>query len=233
MADKTFKHVGGGGDMIYGLATMMHLGGGVLHLNSSAPSYYESLLKKQPYIKGIEYHQLVYNDWQNLEVDFNLDKFREFDHNVYTVFECHVKAFNLQFEFTDPWLFNIEPFHVADIVINDTGAARFPGNSLDWSVLKPYADRCVFLGEKSEYDEFCAKRFELRKFDLREALEFAQVIKGSKMYVANQSSGLAMAEGMKHPRFADLYYGWAKQFPIGLNGHCKITPKLVEKYLGE
>jgi len=233
MSEKTFKHVGGGGDMIYGLATMKELGGGILHLNSSQGGYFESLLLKQPYVKEIVNHAFVYADWQKLEVDFNLDRFREIDHNIYTILECHAIAFNVEIEYTDPWLFNIEPMYVADIVINDTGKARFPGNSVNWNLLKPYADRCVFLGEDSEYKEFCNNRFELRRYCLSEALEFARIIKGSKLYVANQSSGLAMAEGMKHPRVADLYYGWAKQFPFGFNGHCKLTKKIIEKYLGE
>jgi hypothetical protein len=233
MSYKTFKHGGGGGDLIYGLATMKALGGGILHLNSGGAGFFDSLLLKQPYIEKLEYFQLPYNDWQNHEVDFNLDLFRTIDHNVYTIAECHMKAFNLQFELSDPWLFNIEPVYAADIVINDTGTARFAGNSVDWSILKPYADRCIFIGEDSEYKEFCYNRFELRRYTLRESLEFAQVIKGSKIYVANQSCGLAMAEGMKHPRVADLYYGWAKQFPIGFNGHCKLTQKILNHYLGE
>jgi hypothetical protein len=230
---KSFKHGGGGGDMIYGMATMNQLGGGILHLNSSPGGYFESLLLKQPYVKGIVNHSLVYADWQALEVDLNLDRFREIDHNVYTILECHVRAFKLNFELSDPWLFNVDPIYIADIVINDTGSARFPGHTVDWEVLKPYSNRCVFIGEESEYKEFCSKRFELRRHELREALEFAQIIKGSKLYVANQSSGLAMAEGMKHPRVADLYHGWAKQFPFGFNGHCKLTPKLLRHYLGE
>jgi hypothetical protein len=233
MSDKTFKHVGGGGDMIYGLATMRQLGGGILHLNSSWPSFFESLLLLQPYVTKIEYHLFLYQQWQELQVDYNLDLFREINHNTFPVVECHRLAFNLDFDLTEPWLFNVEPKHVADIVINDTGNARFPGDTVEWSLLKPYVDRCVFIGVDQEYEEFEKNKFKVKRHILTTALEFAQIIKGSKLYVANQSCGLAMAEGMKHPRVADLYYGPAKQYPYGDNGYYELTTELIEKYLGE
>lgn len=230
---KTFKHGGGGGDMIYGLATMRQLGGGELHMNAGSSEYFDTLLRLQPYVKGIVYHRFVYADWVAFQVDLNLDRFREQDHCTYPIIECHRRAFNLDFDLTEPWLFNVEPNHIADIVINDTGNARFPGDTVDWNLLKPYVDRCVFLGVDQEYEEFCNKRFEVRRYILREALEFAQIIKGSKLYVCNQSSGLAMAEGMKHPRVADLYYGPAKQYPFGEHGYYKLTDEIIQKYLGE
>lgn len=223
---KTFKHSGGGGDMLYGLATMFHLGGGKLFLNlDQLPKFYKTLLEKQPYIDEVIYGIKG-------KVDYDLDLFREQNHNKFTLLECHAMAFNLKIDFTKPWLFNIEPKHVADIVINDTGKLRFPGTTLDWGALKGFADRALFMGWSHEHENFCRDRFEVPFLDIENALEFARIIKGSKLYVCNQSTGLSLAEGMKVPRCADLYVG-AKQYPYGDNGHYKITKELIGRYLND
>jgi hypothetical protein len=62
-------------------------------------------------------------------------------------------------------------------------------------------------------------------------MEFAQIIKGSKLYLGNQSTGLAIAEGLKVPRVADLYLGRSKQFPKGENGHWGLSKALIRRYL--
>jgi len=222
---KTFKHSGGGGDMLYGLATMFHLGGGKLFLNiDKGPKFYKSLLEKQPYID-----EVIYGSKGN--VDYDLDLFRQQPFNQFTLLECHAMAFNLKFDLTEPWFFNIEPKHVADIVINDTGKLRWPGVTLNWSQLKGFEDRAIFIGHPHEHKNFCRDRFKIPRVEVKDALEFASIIKGSKLYVCNQSTGLSLAEGMKVPRCADLYEGRSKQYPKGENGHYEISAELIRSYL--
>jgi hypothetical protein len=225
---KTFRHSGGGGDMIYGLATMYHLGGGALYLNIDLrDKFYKTLLEKQPYIKELFYAKIK-------KVDYNLDLFRTQPFNDgYTILECHKMAFNLDFDITEPWLFNVEKKHIRDIVINDTGKLRWEGITVDWKKLKKFRKRCIFIGLRHEHDNFVRDRFDVDYYPIKDALDFAQVIKGSKLYVGNQSTGLAIAEGLKHPRVADLYLGRSKQYPKGENGHWKISKELIEKYLNE
>jgi len=140
-------------------------------------------------------------------------------------------AFNLKFDLTEPWFFNIEPKHVADIVINDTGKLRWPGVTLNWSQLKGFEDRAIFIGHPHEHKNFCRDRFKIPRVEVKDALEFASIIKGSKLYVCNQSTGLSLAEGMKVPRCADLYEGRSKQYPKGENGHYEISAELIRSYL--
>jgi hypothetical protein len=68
-------------------------------------------------------------------------------------------------------------------------------------------------------------------YPIRDALEFARVIKGSKLYIGNQSTGLSLAEGIKAPRVADLYLGLSKQYPYGDTGHYKLTKDLIRRYV--
>jgi len=223
---KTFKHSGGGGDMLYGLATMYNLGGGKIFLNlDHTKKFYKSLLDKQPYIDEVSYGIKE-------KVDYDLDLFRQQDYNRFTLLECHAMAFNLKFDFTKPWLFNIKPKHVADIVINDTGKLRWEGVTIDWEQLRGFEDRAVYIGHPHEYKNFCRDRnFNIQKVEIKDALDFARIIKGSKLYLCNQSTGLSLAEGMKVPRCADLYLGRSKQYPKGENGHYKLTKELIERYL--
>lgn len=232
---KNFKHGGGGGDMLYGLATMKQLGGGILNLNiDNSKKFYRSLLEKQSYIKKLIYHQVSASKWKKFNVDYNLDLFREQPFNGgYTILECHAMAFNLKFNFTLPWIENIESKSISEIIINDTGELRWPGNTLNWEKLEKYKKRCVFIGLKHEYHNFIRDRFKVDFYEIKDALEFTQIIKGSKVYVGNQSTGLALAEGIKANRFADLYIGKSKQYPKGENGHYEFDIKLLEKYLFE
>jgi len=231
---KTFKHRGGGGDMLYGLATMKNLGGGVIHLNmDSERKFYKPLLEVQPYVKEIIYYAMDINKWLNFKVDYDLDLFRGQPFNGgYTILECHAMAFGLNFDLTVPWISNVEPKPVADIVINDTGKIRWEGVTVDWEQLRGYEDRAVFIGLAGEYDNFCKNRnYELPHYKIKDAMDFAQIIKGSKLYLGNQSTGLAIAEGLKHPRVADLYLGKSKQYPKGDNGHWELKKDLIERYL--
>lgn len=230
---KTFKHGGGGGDMLYGLATMYNLGEGILNLNiDTNKRFYQSLLEAQLYVKGLIYYSLPADKWKNFKVTYNLDLFREQPFNQYTILECHAMAFKLNFDLTNPWIFNVKPKHVADIVINDTGKLRWEGVTVDWEQLRGFEDRAVFVGLDHEYKNFCENRkYKVRRYEIKDAMEFAQIIKGSKLYLGNQSTGLAIAEGLKVPRVADLYLGNSKQFPKGSNGHWGLSEALIRRYL--
>ena len=231
--EMTFKHGGGGGDLIYGLATMYNLGGGTLHSNIDADKkFYKTLLEAQPYIKRLHYHSFLAPQWKEFNVVYNLDEFRNQPFSSYTILECHAMAFKLNFNFEDPWIFNVEPKHVADIIINDTGKLRWEGVTIDWEKIRGLEDRAVFVGLDHEYKNFCKNRkYDVKRYVIKDAMEFAQIIKGAKFYLGNQSTGLAIAEGLKVPRFADLYIGRSKQYPKGKTGHWKLNRKLVRGYL--
>ena len=230
---KTFKHGGGGGDMLYGLAVMNHLSGGDLHLNIDADKrFYQSLLEAQPYINNVIYYAMTADKWKNFKVTYNLDEFREQPFNSITILECHARAFKLMFDLTHHWLYNVKRKHVADIVINDTGKLRWEGITVKWEELRGFENRAVFVGLDNEYKNFCENRnYKIKRYEIKDAMEFAQIIKGSKLYIGNQSTGLSIAEGLKVPRVADLYLGNSKQYPFGLSGHWELSKKLIRGYL--
>jgi len=239
MTVKKFKHIGGRGDIIFGLPTMMLLGGGDLYITGD---FVTNLLEIQPYINKV--YMIHPEEFFKLEVDYDLSKFKEQDVAKYGILRAHLDAFNLDvfgvdtsgshWDLSKPWLFGIHPKPTVEIIINDTGTARWPGFTVNWDALKPYESKCGFIGWDTEYEEFKkARSLNVKRIPVRHALEFARVIKGSKLYIGNQSLGWAIAEGLKCPRVIDSTYGMIQEYPQSQNGHTELTCDIIEKYLGQ
>jgi hypothetical protein len=126
-----------------------------------------------------------------------------------------------------PWITGICPQPEAEIVISKT--VRH-GGSLDWAGLQKYADRSIFVGLEEEWSIFRRAYFDVRFYRVRSLLGFAQVVAGAKLYVGNQSFGLALADAMLIPRVAELW----ESNPIRMSpirGHQVLTPEIVEAYV--
>jgi hypothetical protein len=126
-----------------------------------------------------------------------------------------------------PWITGICPQPRAEIVISKT--VRH-GGCLDWAGLQQYADRSIFVGLEEEWSVFRRAYFDVRFYQVRSLLEFAQVVAGAKLYVGNQSFGLALADAMLIPRVAELW----ESNPIrmsAIRGHQVLTPEIVEAYV--
>jgi hypothetical protein len=242
---KTFQHSGNLGDIIYSLPAIIALGGGILYikkatgplnLSSRAPApnpmtepmalQLIELLKTQPYITDIKLYA-------NERVDYNLDRFRE--HRVVMrnhIARSHLEVFAANYNLALPWLQGIEPLHINEIVISRTLRNLSGVNKFKWWVLKNHEKKCVFIGFADEYAEFKRSTgLEVERYPARSILEMARVIKGSKLFIGNQSLGFALAEAMKHPRILEVYYFAPNCMPQSLNGHLKLTPRLVKKSL--
>lgn len=230
--DKTFKHIGGRGDIIYGLPTMMLLGGGDLYIRTNPKDFVIPLLEAQPYVNKV--HAFPLDEYKAFVPDYDLSKFKEYASHKYTLVKAHLIPFGLTWNLMRPWLFGIHPKPIAEIIINDTGILRWPGYTVNWSELKPYESRCAFVGHETEHKWFCENRgLNIRRQPVHDAFEFARVMKGSKLYIGNQSLGWAIAEGMKIPRVLDVAYGRLKEWPMTNNGHTELTEAIIEKYLAQ
>jgi hypothetical protein len=250
----TFKHSGNLGDIIYSLPTIIALGGGILFINNEPPDMYNDrgsvprypmtsdmvfqmieLLKSQPYLYDIRPHE-------NQAVDFDLDKFRKHLSNEMTwaiartdhLAHWHLKAFKKKFNLAEPWLYNIEPVYVNDIVIarHTKLEDNYKLNKFNWPALKGYEDRCCFVGFDDEYIEF--KKYtglNIKRCNIKSILEFAKVIKGSKFFIGNQSLGFALAEALKHPRVLEIPYFISSALPLSMNGHIRLNRNLIKRLL--
>jgi hypothetical protein len=244
---KTFQHSGNLGDIIYSLPTIIVLGGGVLYIgtgtgnleiSSKAPApnpmtepmvlQIIELLKTQPYLTDIR----LYN---NEKVDYKLDKFRE-HHAVMNnhIAKSHLEAFEVNYNLALPWLRNICPIYINDIVISRTKRNLSTLNKFNWHALSKYEEKCIFIGFEDEYEEFkkCTG-LNVERYPARSILEIARVVKGSKLFIGNQSLGFALAEAMKHPRVLEVYYPAPNCIPQSINGHIKLSENMVRNILNK
>lgn len=222
----TFRHSGSYGDMIFGLPAVMALGGGKYYLRHDQAASIKRLWEVQPYMQ-VE----VVNDaeWKALTPTHNLDKFR--DTSEHHVARMHLKAFDLQFDFKQPYLFNIKPLKIARIAVQDTGEQRFPGHTVNWELLRPLLDQSVFIGNDHDYEGFVRNRkMEIARHKCDDIYEFAQVIAGCDLFIGNMSIGQTIAEGLKKPYIVDLYIG-RPQYPLTEYGYVGICKEVLYWHL--
>ena len=115
-----------------------------------------------------------------------------------------------------------------DIIINRT--SRYNEDYFDYTLLKDYD--CGFIGLEEEYEDFKKKYGDWSKYlEVNNAYEVAKFIGGSKLFVGNQSSCKAIAEGLKHPRLIEVSRLWPDAMPLGKYGHIIISKELINYYI--
>jgi hypothetical protein len=139
----------------------------------------------------------------------------------------------------NPWLTNIEPVHKTDIVINITeryhdwknhNVKKHDFRFFDYTLCKEYD--CGFIGFDNEYELFVDRyKFKPKRIKVKNGLETAQIIKGSKVFVGNASSAKAIAEGMKHPTLMEISKTYPDDLPMHKHGHYFISKELLEFYI--
>lgn len=196
------------GDIIYSLCTIKELGVERLYLNfkseyklrgigqtkfnENGALLLKPLIESQPYIKYVAMYD-------GESVDYNLDLFRfsgdltyqNLCYSMLTTFGCNTEALNNQ------WLF-VEPKKIdKPVLINKT--ERYLNDEVNWNqFIETYGDFMAFVGLKSEYESFI-KEFncDIPHIATNDFLDLAQVIAGSSLFIGNQSSPYAIAEGLK------------------------------------
>ena len=73
----------------------------------------------------------------------------------------------------------------------------------------------------------------MRRHFCADALDFASAIRGSKLYIGNQSLGFALAEGMKHPRVLEVYHAMNNCQPQSANGYTHLDDAVIQSYLAD
>lgn len=238
-----FCHSGSLGDIIYSLPTIMSLGGGELHLKCNHYEILRDLLIRQLYISNVfsftrtrrhygEVENVVLSNGKKVS---NLDRYRYLEDighlagRVAHLAQYHLDIFGLEFDLSQPWVSEICSNSIAPIVINRT-LRHHDKEEIDWKLLEPYQEVIAFVGSKWEYKKFY-KILPVQWYQCSDALEIAQVIKGSKLFVGNQSLCFALAEAMKHPRVLEVYYGRDNCRPNGNNGYIYLNKILIEEHL--
>ncbi len=216
------------GDIIYSLLAVSHLGGGkyIIEPNNRAfqrPMDYKTckwmceLLETQSYIKETEIKV-------GAPYTHNFDTFR--DHLLYGrhLAKTHWLTINLKegYDLAKKW-FSVDSIQKAPIIISKT--SRRPG-ALNWSLLENYKDHCLFIGLESELKNIPV---EIPYYKINSLLEYAKIIAGAKLIIANQTFTFALAEAMKLPRILEIHIIGPNCMPEkNTNGYLEITEELLK-----
>lgn len=231
---RTFKHSGARGDLIYALPAIKMLGGGKLYLSRKKDHFFgfpvddeemkgvSEFLKTQPYIDSVQ-------DWDGQTVDFDLDTFRNLDPAFILLPVAYLMRFGVLYDLTMPWIDKVVEIPKAEIVVSRTDRYHSP---FDWGELAPWIDKAAFVGSKSEHEEFVRQTgLQIRYEETKTWMELAGVIRGSKLFVGNQSFAYSLAEAMKHPRVLEVCSLCPNCDPQGKNGHVCLSEGVIRKYL--
>lgn len=196
------------GDIIYALPTIKYLGIEVVYLNYQdkyklsgigktkfsevAAKAIKPLIESQPYIKHVAFY-----DGQ--KINYDLDTFRTLQKDLTFQNLAHAIAntFSVDVSVTNqPWIF-VEPVRKEKIVlINKTD--RYLNRFIDWHSFDNYLPFAAFVGTQSEYENFCLEmEGKIPFYKTENLLELAALIKGCDLFIGNQSSPYAIAEGLK------------------------------------
>jgi len=232
MKNKTFKHSGDLGDIIFSLPVIASEGGGVLYLDPNGgekeplvswAQYNKTKLTEKaieaikPVLEAQDYIQEVRLWDPSIKVTHNLDKFRQYiKHNNLTT--SHLDAFGMmgrnEYWQKTPWL-KVEPKPLPDgkrIIL--ARSCRYHGNYSFWEQLQDdVIDNAIFMALPEEFDYFLYTfpryKGRINRLDTSKLTDLAAYIQGCELFIGNQGFPHAVAEGMKKNMINEVY----QQYP--------------------
>lgn len=224
---KTFKHNGKIGDVLFSLPTIRELGGGILYIPENTPdectgmySALKDLLLLQPCIHEVrEYPSgLAYMEQApGIHIDYDLDDARKQPaKGVIHIVKRYMDQFKIHITtWANPWLIVDEkPTGIKGpyTLINYTGRhrinERMGKSKVDWKrVLQSIKGHVLFIGLPEEYVLFCQEYGPVIYYHTKNMLEVARLIRDCDALYCNQSSALAIAQGLGKPYHLDVKPG--------------------------
>ena len=163
----------------------------------------EPLIKAMPYIKSVAWHDGEAIDW-------NASLFRSNHSYTQSLVRSHqlhylgnAKLPRISMDTGSKWITGIEhdPSSRGRVIINKT--TRYSNPYFRWrSIADHYRSILLFVGTTDEHNAFVREFGPVEYRPTNDLLEVACLIAGADLTIANQSSVLALAEGMKAPRIA-------------------------------
>lgn len=223
----SFMHSGAHGDIVYSLLAIKACGGGALYLRKERQfATLAPLLAVQSYVR----EALLYD---GRPYDHHLDDYRPISRRNPSrlLTQCHLDVVGKSIELTTAWLENVEPQRGADIVVACTPRYH-DAEEIEWPILSEFRERLRFIGYDKDWRYFSTKAgFKPARLKVDNALQFAAAIKGSRIFLGNQSLGFAIAEGLKHPRVLEVCRRLPNCMPQGDHGFTRLSYDLLRSYL--
>lgn len=208
--EKHFGHSGDLGDIVFAMALMKANGGGYMWLFdrpftkviSSRFELIAPLLMAQPYVKAAALSS-------GRDVQYDISKFRSHYHPESTLLKAQCNYASKAYQLTptngaEPWITAKKSKATKGRVVI-ARSPRYHNGRFPWKrVLAHYGEACVFIGLKEEHSAFEAAFGPVEYLKTENLLDVAEAIAGSDLFIGNQSSPNAVAEGLKHPRILEV-----------------------------
>jgi hypothetical protein len=205
-------------------------------VNSNLFDYIEPLLSRQSYINRILHIPTLAIPRDAID----LDQFKTSGLNLKAglIYGWYRKAFGVSIPLEAPWIsvdFSIEDAEIAkdsEVSVLVGRTTRFCNTRINYSILDQI-EGVGFIGLEYEYKDFTA-RYNLknvRHIKVKDALQLAHLMCRAKVYIGNQSSNFAIAEGLKIPRALEAFEPVPVASPVG--GVCfeYINTKFLVRFL--
>ncbi|MBX3241387.1 MAG: hypothetical protein KIT80_17890 [Chitinophagaceae bacterium] len=218
-----FKHSGNAGDIIYAIPAMKAIAKENpfnLYLNLNRPADYAKHFKHplgnvtlnqkmfdmlSPLLTSQEYiTECAVRNGQHIDVD--LDVMRDYplllDRG--NIARWYFLVFPVTYDLNKSWL-KVEADSDMRNAIVLARSQRYRAPNIRYKVLKRYPD-VYFVGIKEEYLEMKKEIPNLKYRPVRDFLELASVIAGSRLFIGNQSFPFSIAEALKVNRLLEVYF---------------------------
>jgi len=181
-------------------------------LNQKMADNLAPLLNAQQYINETQ----IYTDQK---VHLNLSLFREsgLELDKGNIARWNFYTTGINTDLSKPWLKAKPNPEFSDSIVL-ARSSRYNNPLINYSFLSEHQD-VVFVGVKQEYEKMKRSIPTLVWHGVNSFLELAEVIKGSKLFIGNQSLPFSIAEGLKVVRLLEVYHRIPNVIPEGQNGY--------------
>lgn len=150
----------------------------------------KELFLQQPYISS-------FNEHSGEHIDYDLTTYRDSGGKYGETITSKIARYARVSHSTDKWL-DVVPSKATEGKVVISRGARWHGFYFPWKdVVKAIGSDAVFIGTKQEHLDFCKAFGSVEPLECKTMLEVAQAIAGCSLFIGNQSSPFACAEGLK------------------------------------
>ncbi len=196
--------------------------------------FIKPLLIAQPYIRDVIFEAEAGIDYNTTT---NLDYFRHCKINTSAgdLRNWYGKAFGVSLDITPKFLFvdKSQKYGFLENSILISRTQRYNNDAIDYSILNNF-ENVYFMGLENEFNVF-AEQFKLDKIkhiSIDNALDAEFAINSCKVFIANQTSFMAIAEGLKKPNRCLEVYEWVPNvLPMGDKTLAFLKTEHLYEYL--
>jgi hypothetical protein len=244
-----FKHSGNSGDIMYALPTIYALAGSGkahLHLVANAPASYgkrhhplgnvmlnEKMIEMiTPLLLAQEQISSCTTYTADQPIDFDLDLFRSYPLllNRGNIARWYFYIYAINADLGKPWL-KVDP----DTSVNDrivvARSHRYQAPGISYTFLKKY--KTVFIGVEQEYRDMKKEVPNIEYRPVKNFLDMAGLIAGSRLFIGNQSFPFSISEGLKVKRLLEMYHFSPNVNVEGPNGYDFYFQPQFEKLVAQ